>query len=188
MKIKKLGIALLLMVPLALVSCGQDASKGNTDSESKVEKAKEEAPKELTFEKGSTIKAKDYEVKIKNIKITKKIEPDKKEGFYNYYTADKGNVYVEVDTDVKNLKKEDVTVADIGSIEVDYDNGYTYNGNLIPEDETLGFNYPNITSIAPLSSKGVRWAVQIPEEASKSDKSLKIKIKIGGEEYICNYR
>lgn len=159
----------------------------NSESDSNDEDTSTE--KEIkSFKKGSKITTDESEIKIKNIKFTTDVLPDKIEGFYNHYPADKDKVFLEVDTNVKNVQKQSELVEDLGSISLDYNNGYIYNGFLAPEDSQTGFSYANIKYIDPLETLGVKWLVELPKEVTKNKKPIKITLTINGQEYVCNFR
>ena len=178
-------IVAVIILTTSLIGCGTDKAKDKTGNSQNVS-TKEDNIK--TFQKGSELKLDDLDIKIKNIKFTEDVLPDNTKGFYTHYPADKGKVFLEIDTDVKNNNKQKILVEKIGGINVDYDNGYKYDGWLIPEDSQTGFSYANIKSIDPLEKLGVRWVVNLPEEVEKSNKPLKITLTIGNEQYICNFR
>lgn len=183
---KKIFSLIIIVASLStlLVCCGNDTSKTETINNKKTS-VKENIK---TFEKGSELESDNLDVKIKYIKFTEDILPDNTKDFYTHYPADKGKVFLEIDTDVKNNNKQKILVEKIGRINVDYNNGYKYDGWLIPEDSQTGFSYASIESIDPLEKLGVRWVVNLPEEVEKSNKPLKITLTIGDEQYICNFR
>ncbi len=49
----------------------------------------------------------------------------------------------------------------------DYNGGYTYTGQAIPEDGNTGFTYANITTIKPLETLGVHFLFQCPQEVEE---------------------
>ena len=181
-KIFSLIVAVIILTT-SLVGCGTDKAKtGNSQNVSMEEDNIE------TFQKGSDLKSDDLDIKIKDIKFTEDVLPDNTKGFYTHYPADKGKVFLEIDTDVKNNNKQKILVEKIGKINVNYNNGYKYDGWLIPEDSQTVFSYANIKSIDPLEKLGVRWVVDLPEEVGKSNKPLKITLTIGNKQYTCNFR
>ncbi|MEG1309389.1 MAG: hypothetical protein RSD06_00755 [Bacilli bacterium] len=196
-KIISLLISMLLLMSLV---AGCNSSKKNSNdgnNSSKEETNKEDSSKSevnsvkeniKNFEKSSKLDVDGLKITVKNIKFTSDILPDKVEGLYNHFLADKDKVYLEVDTDIKNTNKQDQVVENIGTIELDYDNGYEYKGWLIPEDSQTSFSYANITSIKPLETMGIRWAVELPKEVAETKKPVKITLTIGNEKYICKFR
>lgn len=103
--------------------------------------------------------------------------------FYTHYPADSGKVYIHIDTDVKNLQKQAAVCDNIMNVSADYNDGYTYHGQTIPEDSNLGFNYANITSINPLETLGVRFLIEVPDEVSTSDTSLFLTFNVNGTKF-----
>ncbi len=143
--------------------------------------------KVLTISIGDIIKTNDIEVEIKKIEFSYDILPDDTSGFYTHYPADKGNVYIHIDTDVKNLAKQNLNCDEILSVKADYNNGYTYKSQAIPEDSTTGFSYANIVSIAPLKTLGVRFIISCPQEVEGSDNPLSLAFQIDGDKDIYKY-
>lgn len=191
---KILSIVFVLILTISLVSCGSDKNKSNiTTDNSKDSVSVEKQEKTNTdnikeFKKGSEFEINGLQIKIKNIKFTTDVLPDKTNGAYTHYPADEGKVFLEVDTDIKNTNKQEVLVENIGTIGLDYNNGYKYDGWLIPEDSQLGFSYANIKYIKPLETLGVRWVVDLPKEVKDINKPTKITLSIGNEIYVCNFR
>ncbi|MBM7835728.1 M10 family metallopeptidase C-terminal domain-containing protein [Clostridium sardiniense] len=190
---KKIISVLISMLLLMSLVAGCSSSKKNSNdgnNASKSEANDESTVKEnvKNFEKGSKLDVDGLKITVKNIKFTNDILPDKTEGVYNHFPADKDKVYLEIDTDIKNTNKQDQVVEKIGRIELDYDNGYEYKGWLIPEDSQTGFSYANIKSIKPLETMGIRWAVELPKEVEETKKPVKITLTIGDEKYVCKFR
>lgn len=133
---------------------------------------------------GETIYIEQYEFTLNKVEFTYDVLPDPLPSFYNHYEAESGMVYLHIDADIKNLQKQDLSCDTAYSVKMDYDDGYTYQGGLVPEDADLGFTYANITSIKPLESKGLHCLVLCPEEIETSDKATYIIITLlDGSEY-----
>lgn len=195
---KKLIIPLLLTSVAVLSGCSNDKtetiiepdSNKNVSIESNSEKENEkENKKENIIKVGDVVKIEDkFEINLKSIKFSEKVLPDDTSGFYTYFEAEEGQIYIEIDTDIKNLQKTDVMVDEIGSLEVDYNNGYKYNAFLKPESSKTGFSYANITAISPLKTLGVRWLVDVPLEVKDSKEPIVLTFTIGDETFKLNYR
>lgn len=153
------------------------------ESEEETEE-KEEAV--TTINIGDTITTENKEVLINSIDFSYKVEPEDTSGYYNYYSADSGKVYIAMDVDVKNLQKSDINCDEVMKVTADYNNGYSYSAFSIVEDKTLGFNYSNINSISPLETMGMRYLIDCPEEVATSDVPLIITFSIDGQNY--NYQ
>lgn len=169
------------------VTKAEDAA---TDAEA--ETSEEPAASEEAEEKGTPIAIGDVittdsaEITIKNIEFSYDVLPDDTSSYYTHYAAESGKVYVHVDTDIKNIQKQNLSVDDIANVTVDYDDGYEYNAYATPEDSSLGFTYANITSIKPLDSLGVRYLANCPEEVATSGKPVKVYFDINGDTYVYN--
>ncbi|MCI8370911.1 MAG: hypothetical protein HFI75_00655 [Lachnospiraceae bacterium] len=121
---------------------------------------------------GSTITTNDMEITINKAELTYDVLPDDTSGFYSHYEADAGNVYLHLDTNIKNLAKQNLSCDKLGTVTADYNGGYTYTGQAIPEDSTTGFTYANITSIKPLETLGVHFIFKCPQEVAETQNPL----------------
>lgn len=92
-------------------------------------------------------------------------------------------MYIHIDTDVKNLQKQNLDCDKIMSVTADYNNGFIYKSQTAPEDNSTGFTYANITSIDPLETLGVRFLINCPEEVKASENSLFLNFAVDKKEY-----
>ena len=200
---KRKSLLAILLSTVVLCSCGNSAgtatvSKPTDNQSSSAETnvsetaAEEPSTSEPVTETqaaqqqiaiGDIISTENFEIAIKNIEFSYDVLPDNTSDFYTHYPADSGKVYIHVDTDVKNLQKQAVMCDSIMNISADYNDGYTYTGQAIPEDSNLGFNYANITSIDPLETHGVRFLIEVPEEVSTSDAALFLTFDVDGTKF-----
>jgi hypothetical protein len=189
--IKRISILILtITIIFSLVSCGNNSAKTNSeqagektsqlDTKKKEEKTKEEVK---TIAAGSTINGKSADITVNKIEFSYDVLPDKTDGFYNHYPAEKGKVYINIDVDVKNTQKQDLRCDNVMKVEADYNGGYKYNSQAIVEDKNLGFTYANITSITPLETKGMKFIINCPEEVEKTTNTLILTFYIDGEKY-----
>lgn len=147
---------------------------------------KEEDAKTTPIKVGETITTKNKEITVNSVDFSYKVEPEDTSGYYNYYSADSGKVYIAIDVDVKNLQKSDINCDEVMKVTADYNGGYSYSGFSIVEDGTLGFSYSNINNIAPLETIGMRYLIDCPEEVATADAPLIITFSVDGEKY--NYQ
>ena len=148
-------------------------------------------PSAQTFSIGDTIYSPNGETAIRINKVDYKYEitPDVIDGyFYEYYEANSGNIYIAIDADVKNFGKKELRCDEIAQAGANYNNGYEYTGMIIVKDGSTGLTYANITSISPLETKGIIFAIECPEEVYNSNKSLYITFSIDGAKYSCKVR
>ena len=117
------------------------------------------------------------EITINKVELTYDVLPDDVSGFYTHYEADQGNVYLHIDTDVKNLGKQNLACDEILKAVADYNSGYTYSGFAVPEDSGTGFTYANITSIKPLETLGLHYLFKCPQEVEESSNPLFVTIE-----------
>lgn len=132
---------------------------------------------------GDAIKTDDFKIKIKNIEFSHDVLPDDTSSFYTHYPAEDGKVYIHIDTNIKNKQKQDAMCDSIMTVTADYNDGYTYKSQPIPEDSGTGFTYANIKAINPLETLGVRYLIDVPEEVETSDKPLFLIFKTGNKEF-----
>jgi flagellar basal body L-ring protein FlgH len=146
-------------------------------------------PEQRAFNIGDSITVADKcKVKIKKISFKDEVKPKDTSSYYNYYPSDKGEIYIVIDMNVKNISKKDLGYNEIMDVTVDYNNGYTYNGFLVYEGPTGLESYTNLYSISPLESEHFYCLVDCPDEVKKSKAPLRITISIGGEEFVYNMR
>ena len=93
------------------------------------------------------------------------------------------NVYIHIDTDVKNIQKQQLGADEVMTVIADYNGGYTYTSQAVPEDSSTGFTYANITAIDPLKTLGIRYLISAPQEVEESENPLKLIFNIDGEKY-----
>ena len=132
---------------------------------------------------GEMISNESQEITINSVSLSYKVEPSDTSGFYTYYTASEGNVFIDVDMSVKNLQKQDLSCDEIFSITADYNNGYIYKGFPIVNDATTGFTYANISVITPLETKGMHYLIECPQEVEESNLPLFLLINLDGITY-----
>ena len=180
MKKVTLIIGCLTAVILAVGSVDSNTtSKGNAANT--ITQTSKEEIKPIKI--GDTIKSAKAEITIKKIEFSYNILPDDTSGFYTHYPADSGNVYIHIDTDVKNIQKQQLGADEIMTIIADYNEEYTYTSQAVPEDSSTGFTYANITAIDPLKTLGIRYLISAPQEVEESENSLKLIFNIDGEKY-----
>ncbi|ACZ09687.1 Uncharacterised protein [Sebaldella termitidis] len=174
---------ILLMLSL-IMSCGtQKNTVTKKEAENKNEVVEEKKNEIKTLKIGDTIKNSKAEITIKKIEFSYDVLPDDTSGFYTHYPAESGNVYIHVDTDVKNIQKQQLGADEIMTVTADYNGGYTYSAEPIPEDSQTGFTYANITAIDPLKTLGVRYLLSVPQEVEETQNPLKLIFEIEGEKY-----
>lgn len=158
---------------------GADTVVEDKDTQQEVQKEEDISPIQI----GDIIKTDKVEITINNIEFSYDVLPDDTSGLYTHYPAESGNVYIHIDTDVKNLQKQNLNADEIMSVEADYNGGYTYRDNPIPEDSSTGFTYANITSIKPLESLGVRFLINCPQEVEGSDNPLSLVFTVDNQKF-----
>lgn len=146
-----------------------------------------EKPEELILKIGDTIKSDSMEVTINKIEFSYDVLPDDISGFYTHYEADSGKIYIHIDTDVKNLAKQNLNCDKIMTVKADYNKGYIYKGLTVPEDAITGLTYASIATIDPLETLGIRFIIECPEEVVDSDNSLFLTIQLHGTKDIYKY-
>lgn len=159
-----------------------------TEKKTQEAEATEEVPVIQEVAIGDVITTENKEITLNNVEFSYDVLPDDTSGFYTHYAADEGKVYIHVDTDVKNLAKQNLRCDKILSIMADYNDGYQYSGQAIVDDSQVGFNYSNITSITPLETLGVHFLISCPQEVEESTESLDIIFNVDGTDYVYHMR
>ncbi|MFT4004545.1 MAG: hypothetical protein QM683_02410 [Lacrimispora sp.] len=139
---------------------------------------------------GGVITTDTMEITINKAELSYDVLPDDTSGLYTHYAADAGSVYLNLDVNVKNLGKQNLPCDEIMKATADYNGGYTYAGQAIPEDGSTGFTYANITSISPLGTLGVHFLFQCPQEVEESQNPLFITLEPSGtkDSYVLTIR
>lgn len=149
-----------------------------------------EPQKGVSITVGETITTSNMEFTINKVELTYDVLPDDTSGFYTHYEADAGNVYIHLDADVKNIGKQNLACDELIKTTADYNGGYTYFGQAVPEDSSTGFTYANITNINPLETLGVHFLFKCPQEVEETTNPLFIIIEPIGtkDSYILTVR
>lgn len=136
------------------------------------------------------IKAKDWEVKINEIKFGQRINPSKQPKFYSYYQVeDTDNTYLCVVLECKNISELELSANTIATVKAKYKDKYVYSSFSTIEDATLGFTYSSITRIDPLTSKKVYYLAEMPKTvANEKDTTVEVEIKIDNKSYYYKLR
>lgn len=165
------------------VNGGNDEVRTVAVNNEKENTAPKQEVQENFIKKGDTISNDTCEIYIKGVELSYDVMPRKKGSFYTHYEAKSGQVYIDISTNVKNIQKQNLSCDEIVSIKANYNDGYAYSAFPVVEDETTGFTYANITSIAPLETKGMRFLIECPQEVEKTDKPLYLTLILGKNTY-----
>lgn len=153
-------------------------------------KRAEEVSKHLLISVGETKSVGNIDFTLEKLEFSHRVEPVNKPILYSYYSPDGDKVYIYLKANIKNNSKNDLRCDEIYDVEVIYDNDYSYEGFQVVQDDNLGFTYSNITTIAPLTTKGVDTLVECPAEVETNTTSpVAVKIIFNtGEVFLCNLR
>lgn len=149
------------------------------------QKILEDAKEKCIVSVGSTLNLDGMDITIQTAELTYRVDPDIKDGFYSYYPADSGEVYLHVKMLVKNTAPQQLDADDIVDATAVYNNDYEYTGFTAVQDENLGFTYSNITSIDPLASKVIDVLISCPQEvADNTSAPLSVTLKFNNQQDI----
>ena len=116
--------------------------------------------------------------------ITDTVYPPSVDGYYTYYPADDGKLYVDICVAYKNLDTTDKDADEVANATLIFGGKYKYNSFcVIEEDSRSDFTYANITSIAPLSTEYLHYLFAVPEEINDSEGMLSVILNIKGNQY-----
>lgn len=143
-----------------------------------------------TIEIGDILTGKDWEISIESVDFSQKVEPPIKELYYQYYQVeDSSNTYLYLIMNCKNISTLDLGASSVASVNVKYNNKYTYSSFSTVPDDTLGFTYTSITNIKPLTSKKIYFLAEMPKSISEEkDTPMEINIKFENNVYKFKYR
>lgn len=161
----------------------------STDIISKKESENINDTKEITLEDKVTID-KYCEFSITRSIISKTINPKNPDSYYHYLNSDDGKILVGLELEIKSLKNEAVLQNSIIKGKIIYDNNYEYICTISTEnpDGKDIETYTNLYNIEPLETLKYFVISEVPEEVSKSGKSIKIIITVNGNEYSYNIK
>lgn len=167
----------------------ENIKKDSTIKNNAIKKA-EEVSKHLLINVGETKTVGNIDFTLEKLEFSHRVEPVNKPILYSYYSPDGDKVYVYLKANIKNNSKNDLRCDEIYDVEVIYNNDYSYEGFQIVQDDSLGFTYSNITTIDPLTTKGVDTLVECTGEV-ETNTAAPVAVKIvfnTGEVFLCNLR
>jgi len=192
-------LVLITSITIGMISCTSNTNSTTTTNketesedtttdkeENEDTNEKKEEMKEISL--SETISNDSFDLTLNNVELTYDVLPEDVSGFYTHYQADQGKVYINIDVDIKNNQKQNLDCDRIMDVGADYNNGYTYRASPVVEDSSTGFTYANITSIAPLETKGMRYLIDCPQEVEETDNPLVVNFDLNGETYSYTIR
>lgn len=116
--------------------------------------------------------------------MTDKVIPISASGFYRYYEADKGNLYVDVCFSYKNMGTENAEAGNIVSAKLKYSGKYEYSGFPVIETRSRS-SLGNTTGemIAPLTTEYIHYLFEVPEEIADTTESIVVSFLVDGNLY-----
>lgn len=134
----------------------------------------------------------DQEIKLEDVasfmlldtNYTADVLPPNTSGFYTHYPIDDpaNDIYFVVYCNLTNISASDIGADDMISMKAIFDGKYEYNANMaLEEKDGTGFDYANITSIAPLETRKGVFMFEVPK--SVQDMSVELSIYFYGNEY-----
>ncbi len=112
--------------------------------------------------------------------------PPNTSGYYTHYPIDDpaNDIYFVVYCNLTNISASDIGADDMISIKVIFDGKYEYTANMcLEEKDGAGFDYANITNIAPLETRKGIFMFEVPKRVQ--DMSVELSIYFYGNEYSC---
>lgn len=140
---------------------------------------------------GDTVKGKDWEITIEEVKFGQRIDPPDMSGYFAtyYQVKDTDNTFLATTINAKNISNLDLGADKVCTVNVKYKNSYTYNSFDVVDGGSLGFTYTNITNIKPLTSKKVYYLAEMPKTiADETDTPVEIEIKFENQTYYYKIR
>lgn len=143
-----------------------------------------------TITLGQTVTGEGWEFTLNNVELTYELKPRNTSGFYTSYPAPEGKVYVHIDGDYHNTSKQDVCIRDLPVPSADYDNGYTYEGFAITDEDDNDFTWASSYVVCtPLETCHYHGMIECPKVIDESDAPLFVTIKMpGGKLYRYDIR
>lgn len=133
---------------------------------------------DMVLEKGKTIPTEDYEFTLEKVDLTYEVLPSDTSGYYRSYTAESGNIYIDVYAKVKNLMQRDIRIDELYSCQATYDNKYNYTGFAAVDTGTSWDWAGSYSAATPLDTAKVHYLIECPKEVEQSDKPLSVAITL----------
>lgn len=124
--------------------------------------------------------------KLLDTKYTADVLPPNTSGYYTHYPVDDpaNDIYFVVYCNLTNISASDIGADDMISIKAIFDGKYEYTANMVLEEKDgTGFDYANITNIAPLETRKGVFMFEVPKRVQ--DMSVELSIYFYGNEYSC---
>ena len=140
-----------------------------------------ETPRRLTEDiaLGQTISTKYYDFTLNNVEIIYQLNPKNIRGYYRYYAAESGKIYIHIDGVFYNTSKRDFSIEDLFVPKANYNNGYKYEGFVIIDDGDSDFDWISSTiACTPLTSCHYHGLIECPEIIESSDAPLYVSLSM----------
>lgn len=152
-------------------------------------KSPAEESKNNVIEIGDTISSEDFDFTLNNVELTYELKPANTSNFYTSYEAPDGKVYIHVDGTYYNKSKRDICIRDLFTPYADYDDGYTYGGFVVTDEDDNSFDWVSSYVVCtPLETCHYHGLIECPGVIDGSDASLVVSMVIGGETYSFTIR
>lgn len=120
---------------------------------------------------------------VDSVEFKNSLYPPRATGYYHYYEADSGKIYLIVKMTVKNLKGTDMKYDSIAGLSCVYNEKYNYSFfTVLEEDGGEDLNgYPSQYAIAPLDQGVVYYLAEVPAEVQNGP--VVVTLYIAGSYY-----
>lgn len=125
---------------------------------------------------GDTISDDTIELTVENVYFADSLYPPKAGGYYHYFEADSGKVYLIVKVTATNRKGNDMKYDSIAGVSCIYQEKYNYSSFCVLEEdggEDLN-SYPGQYSIAPLDQGTCYYLMEVPEVVQEGPVTITI--------------
>ncbi|MFC3800893.1 hypothetical protein [Cohnella sp. GCM10012308] len=130
------------------------------------------------------------EITLTKAAFTSKVVPSNPGSYYSYYEVkEAGNIYLDTVLKVKSLLTSEKESDEFASVKIKYDDKYEYDSfAVIEESGGSDLTYSSITDIEPLKTGTLHFIAELPKEASKDTKSIKVMVTMQGKDYTYTMR
>lgn len=133
---------------------------------------------------GAKITTKDVsEISIVSLEFASDLYPRNPTGYYSYYYAKSGKIFLMLTVDVKNKKATSLMIDNVAGVRAVYNGKYNYTSTTVFDDDD-GKNLSSdssIYSIEPLDSLRLYYLFELPQEAKGGQ--VELTISVAGEKY-----
>ena len=132
---------------------------------------------------GDTISTDYFDFTLNKVEFSYEVKPENTSGYYRYYPANNGRVYLHIDAKFFSKAKRTMTLKELPVASANYDDGYIYDGFVIVDNDDRFFENSSSEVCVPLADCHYHCLIECPDSIETSEGSLECFIKLGDTVY-----